>query len=288
MKRAVVFLIVLVNVLYLSAQDIEKKMSDLKTGFLNAQYDKVLQDSRAIIEGSKADSTQMSLVFSYAGLSSEKLGKNEEAIKYYKSAILNKVPRLDIYDQLIYLSSSIGNHQSYEWALKEKLKAFPDFKFEITETLAQHYLKTKQYGSLLEEAHTLTIFNPEDTRYLYYQAIAYKNLDKEEDEAISYNKILKLDSTHVGANIGMGVLLYTKGSTMFKKEKAKYESIKAPTRIDYTNYTKSLDKAKQVYREALPYLLSAYNNGGNKSSLKGVISNIYTRIGDKESAEKYK
>ncbi|MBS2099620.1 tetratricopeptide repeat protein [Carboxylicivirga linearis] len=287
MIRSIVSSLFLVLCLGVGAQEMSDELNAIKSTFLDEKYDEVIEMSSKVLSAEGKDSVDMAMAYSYAGLSYENLNKPAKAIENYKGAISYNVPRLDIYDQLINLTKSVDDSENYEWALHAKMKAFPDFKTEISQSLASHYSRTKQYEALLKEAAALNEIYPEDTKYLYYQGMAYQKL-KDEDKAYEvFSKILEIEPEHIGANMGAGIYLYKKGSIMFKKEKAKYESKKSPSRVDYTNYLNSLDKAKGVYSEALKYLLVAYNDGG-KTSLKPAISNIYTRLGEKEKAEQFK
>jgi len=287
MIRSIVSSLFLVLCLGVGAQGMSDELNAIKSAFLDQKYDEVLEMSSKVLSTEGKDSVDMAMAYSYAGLSYESLNKSAKAIENYKNAIIYNVPRLDIYDQLINLTKSVDDSENYEWALHVKMKAFPDFKTEISQNLASHYSRTKQYEALLKEAAALNEIYPENTKYLYYQGMAYQKLKDEEKAYEVFSQILKLEPDHIGANMGAGIYLYKKGSVMFKKEKAKYEAKKSPSRVDYTNYLNSLDKAKGVYSEALKYLLVAYSDGG-KTNLKSAISNIYTRLGEKEKAEQYK
>nr|WP_319397370.1 tetratricopeptide repeat protein [uncultured Carboxylicivirga sp.] len=288
MIRLILSFIVLFIGINLMAQEMSEDLNKVKSTFLDGKYEEALEKSKQVINAPDGrDSIDISMAYSYAGLSCENLNKPTEAIENYKQAINYNVPRLDIYDQLISITRSIDDDQNYEWALKAKMKSFPDFKTEISQSLAQHYLRSKNYEALLGESEELLKEYPDNTKFLYYKGVAYQNMDNEDKAYEVYSQIIKLEPDNVGANMGAGIYLYKKGSVMFKKEKAKYEAKKAPSRVDYTNYLKSLDEAKSVYSEALKCLLVAYNDGG-KTNLKGAIANIYTRLGDKDKAEQYK
>lgn len=288
MIRSVFCFILLFIGLNVIAQELSEDLNKIKSSFTEAKYEEALEQSNQIIHSPEGrDSVDMALAYSYAGFSCENLNKSTEAIENYKQAINYNVPRLDVYELLINLTQNTGDNENYVWALKAKMKSFPDFKYETSQSLAQHYLRTKNYEGLLTVTEELLAQYPDNTKFLYYKGLAYQNLDKEDKAYEVYENILKLEPENIGANMGAGVYLYKKGSMMFKTEKAKYDAKKSPTRVDYTNYVKSLDEAKAVYSDALKYLLVAYNDGG-KTNLKGAIANIYTRLGEPEKAEQYK
>ncbi len=271
----------------LQAQENDDELKDIKSMFLDGKYDEAINESKAIIDSEVSDSIKLSLAYSYAGLSSQKLNKNADAISYLKSAITYRVPRLDIYEILIGLASQENDDENYEFGLQQQLMAFPDFKPEIKQKLASHYLKTDQYNQLLTTCDELVEMFPEDVKFQYYKGLAFVKLKKISDAEEAFKKALEIDGNHLGANINLGMILYKKASSSYKSQKDKYEAIKNPDRIDYDKYRKSLDISKGLYRQSLPYLLKAYELS-KKNSLKGALFNIYTRLEERDKAALYK
>lgn len=269
------------------AQDIDSKLNEIKFSLMNGNYEEGLKASKSIIESNAGDSTQLAFVYSYAGISSEATGKTEDAISYYKKAVRFEVPQLDIYDKLISLSKKEKNDSVYEFALLEKAKSFPDFDDSVTKSLATHYANSGQYKKLLKISNKLLESYPNETRYLFYKGVALQNSDQIEEAKVYYNKILELDPDHSGANMGIGMMLYNDGSEIFKSRKKEYESKVNPDRVDYSVYNKGIEAGKKLYREALPYLLKAYESG-SYPGLKQVLFNTYARLEQSEKAKAYK
>ena len=254
---------------------------------MDGNYEEGLQACRSLIESNVSDTSQLALIYAYAGMSSEALGNAEDALVYYKTAVRFEAPQLDVYNKLISLAKKEKNDSVYEYALMEKARAFPDFDEPVTESLASHYAKTREYEKLLNTTNKLLKSNPDEVKILFYKGVALQNLDQVEEAKSYYNKILEIDPDHPGANMGVGMLLYNDGSKIFAFRKKEYESKKNPDRVDYSIYNKGIEEGKTIYRQALPYLLKAYESG-SYPGLKQVLFNTYARLEQKEKAEQYK
>lgn len=271
----------------IQAQDVDSRIDDIKTAMINSNYESGLTQCKSLIESNMTDTMQLALVYGYAGFSSEALGQNDEALIYYKKAVQFHVPQLDIYDKLINLSKKAKNDSIYEFALLEKSKAFPEYNQDITKSLAYHYVNTQQYKKLLSTTNELLNWHPENINYLYFKGIALQNLDQTEDAKSYFSEVIKLNPDHSGANMSLGVLLYKDGSEIFALRKKEYEAIAKPDRVDYAVYNRGIEKGKTVYREALPYMLKAYESG-SYPGLKQMLFNTYVRLEQKDKAEAYR
>lgn len=269
------------------AQDIDSKLDDIKTDMINSNFETSLTECKALLELNISDTTQLASLYSFAGLSSEVLGLKTEAIRYYQKAVELKIPQLDVYDKLINLSKKEKNDSIYEFALLEKLKAFPEYNQEIAKSLAYHYVNTQQYEKLFSTTGELLTWYPDEIKYLYFKAIALQNLNQAEEAKSYYNKVLELEPDHPGSNMSLGIILYNDGGEIFTQEKKKYESIAKPDRVDYAVYNRGLEKGKNLYQQAEPYLLNAYKSG-SYPSLKRVLFNLYVRLEEKEKAEPFR
>lgn len=282
---AVCLFVVLLNPI--QAQDIDSKIDDIKTALVNGNYEIGLNECKALIESNLCNTKQLAVLYGYAGLSSEVMKQKTEAINYYKKAVELQMPQLDVYDKLISLSKKEKNDSIYEFALLEKARAFPEYKKDIAESLAFQYLNTTQYEKLLNTVNELLSWNSNDINALYFKGIALQNLNQAEEAKKYYSEVIKLDTEHLGANIGLGMILYNEGSEIFAYRKKVYESKAKPDGIDYLNYNNGIEEGKDLYRQALPYLLKAYESG-SYPDLKQILFNTYTRLEQKQKREAYR
>ncbi|MDA3878932.1 MAG: hypothetical protein PF436_00965 [Prolixibacteraceae bacterium] len=268
------------------AQNIDSINSLADNAFMNGKYEKALVEYEKIISLGNSDSTTMATVYSYAAISCQNLGMNEKSLEYYKEALLRQAPQLMVYDQMIGLAKEQDDKELYEFALLKKKEEFPDFKFEVDQSLSFLYYRTKQYNKLHEVIVPLTEMFPENLRFHLFAATAKQNIGDIEGAMNSYQKTLELDPDNAGANMGVGMILYNRASVKYEEVKENYNNISNPSRVDYSDYRNNLEKPKAMYREALVYLLKAYENKAY-AGLKGIIKNAYTRLEEKEKAEQY-
>lgn len=271
----------------INAQDVESKINDIKISLIDGNYEAGLTACEELLKSGISDSTQLSMVYGYAGLSSEALKKKTEALAYYKKAVELQMPQLDVYDKLINLSKKEKNDSIYEFALLEKLNAFPEYNDEIKKSLAYQYLNTKQYEKLLTVSEELLNLTPNDANFLYFKGVSLQSLGQVEESKVFYEEVLKIDPEHTGANMSLGLMIYNDGSDIFLKRKQEYEAIAKPDRVNYWEYEKGIEKGKTLYRQALPYLLKAYESG-LYPNLKPILFNTYVRLEQKDKAEKYR
>jgi tetratricopeptide (TPR) repeat protein len=284
------YLVIICSLLVLEtsgqAQDFDAKLTEAKISMMEGHYEVGLNQCKELIS-TGTDSTQRSLAYGYAGLASEVLGYLPDALAYYCQAVSYKVPQMDVYDKLISLSKKEKNDSVYEFALLEKAKAFPEDQPDITKNLAIHYANTQQYEKLLDASNALLNWFPENTNYLFYKAVAYQNLNQVEKAETHYQKVLQLDPEHPGANMSFGLLLFNRGSEVFESRKKEYEAKSRPNRVDYSVYRKGIDQGKALYRQALPYLLKAFESG-SYPGLNKALYNIYVRLEENEKAALYR
>lgn len=272
---------------FVYAQDVDSKIDNIKSILINGDYEAGLKECEALLHTGISDNTQLALIYGYAGLSCEALKRKAEAINYYKKAVELQMPQLDVYDKLINLAKKEKNDSVYEYALFEKLKAFPEYNDEIKSSLAYFYINNKLYEKCLNTVNELLVLHPNDINYLYFKGLALQNLNRIEEAKGVYVEVLKLNTDHAGANMSLGILIYNDGSEIFLKRKKEYEAIAKPDRVDYYNYDKGIEKGKTLYKQALPYLLKAYESG-SYPDLKPIIFNTYIRLEQKDKAEPYR
>lgn len=264
----------------------EDVLQEVELAMTERNYSKALELSLMMLQKEAKDSGAISKYYAYAGLCHEALGQTEEAEKSFKRAIDYKTGSLMIYDKLIAVAKAKGDDKTYEYVLSRKASRFPEYQEEIFKRLSTHYYKTKQYEKLSGTAKALLSTLPESVKYSYYAGVAAQKENNNEEAKVFYKKVIKLQADHKGANTSLGVMLYKEAAAVFQAETKKYEAKAKPNRVDYHNYLKRLETAKDIHKEALPYLLKAYELNPDKS-LKGLIKNTYLKIGETEKANKW-
>ena len=287
-KRIFTILIFLIfTAMVVKSQDVDSRIDDIKSALINGDYETGLKQCESLLQSGVGEPSQLALIYGYAGLSSEVLKRKAEALIYYKKAVELQMPQLDVYDKLINLAKKEKNDSIYEFALLEKLKAFPEYNDEVKKSLVYLYINSKQYEKMLTVTNELLVLYPNNDNYLYFRGVAYQNFNKIEDAKVTYAEVLKINPDHAGANMSLGLIIYNEGSEVFLQKKKRYESIAKPDRVDYWEYEKGFEMGKTIYRKALPHLLKAYESG-SYPELKPILFNTYVRLEQKDKAEQYR
>lgn len=286
-RKVVVAIFALFLLFQAEAQNTDALFNKAKGLVLAQNYKEALSEYQVIFESQEGDSAQLSEAYGYTGICYDELGETEDAWTYYKKALDYKVPFLLFYDKAIALTQKEKKNDEHEWVLNEKVKYFPDFEMEVERDLNSHYLRTKQYRNLLLSSEKMMQWYPNSAKYDYYRGLAYQNEGKMDSAELAYRSALEKDADYTSANIRLGYLIFEEGNRVFSNEKGKYDAIAKPSRLDYSNYLKSLEKGKVKYREAEKYLLKAYAEEED-ANLKKILATLYTRLGETEKASKYK
>ncbi|MGQ1786096.1 tetratricopeptide repeat protein [Saccharicrinis sp. GN24d3] len=287
LRKIILAILVIISTWQVVGQEANAIFNTAKSLVLEQNYSEALSKYKDAFATEIGDSVQLAEAYGYAGICLEETGNVREALKHYKKALNYKVLELSIYDKAISLTKEMKNHEMHEWALMEKVKYFPEFKVDVEKALSSHYLKTKQYDKLLISSEKMGQWFPDSPKYKYYMGVAYQSQGDIDQAVEAYKLALDKDAEYTSANMRLGHILFEKGNKVYAKKKKAYEAIAKPTRVDYSNYHKSLEEAKVIYREAEGYLLKAYQVKQDPN-LKKMLYAVYTRLGEKEKALKFK
>ncbi|GAF01949.1 tetratricopeptide repeat protein [Saccharicrinis fermentans] len=269
------------------AQDVSALYSSAKALVVAQDYNGALLKYKAAFETGEGDSAQVGEGYGYAGICYEEIGNIQEALEHYTKALKYKVLELSIYDKAIALAKTAKQNDLHEWMLLEKGKYFPEFEWDVERSLCTHYLRTKQYDKLLVSSDKLMQWFPDSPKYPYYKGLGFQSTGQIDSAEEVYKVALQKDPDYTSANMRLGQILFEKGNAVYAKKKKAYEAIAKPSRVDYSKYIKSLEGAKVIYREAETYLSKAYEKKQDPN-LKKMLYAVYTRLGEKEKAQKYK
>ncbi len=286
--KKIVFIVILfyLSRIGLSAQNVSDRVDLCKKYLMENKYSEVLDECKVLFQ-SDLDSANTASAYAFSGLANKGLGNMDEAVTCLKSAIDYGVPQYDIYEMFIAMAKDHQDDTNYEFGLIQEAKEFPDLAYLVEPKLINHYVKTKQYEKLVACAEKNLENDAENVEYMYYMAYGYQNLKQLDKAKNSYLAVLKKDPDYAKANLSLGNLYFKEATNEYNKEKKKYERIKNPSRLDYDQYRKNLEISKETYKKALPYILKIYEEKPS-DNLKAILSNIYTRLGDKDKAMRYK
>ncbi len=269
-----------------NAQDFATMKEEADNAFMNGNNEEAVAKYKKLME-MEGDSSDFAMIYAYAGLGSKVLGNIDDALTYLHKSLEYDVKRSMIYDQMIGIAEKAENYDEYEFAMTKKMDDFPNTKVELLKTLVTKYYRGKMYDRLVKYTAQILELYPTNRTYLTYDAIAKQNLNQTEEAIAAYERLIKVDSSNAYAYMSIGMMYYKSANEKWDKAKADYENGKQG-QVEYAYYRRSLGPLRDNYKEAIPYLLKAYEINPTKyASLKPVLNKSYTRIEDMENAAKF-
>lgn len=268
------------------SQSIEDKLSKANSLFFEKDYTNAINAYNSLLP-ELTDSFDLSHIYSYTAICYENLGDSSNAYVNYKNAVNFKIREYSIYNKLFSLAKKQNDVDCQEFVLLQKMDVFPTDENSILEKLANLYIISKQNPKLFDMAERLIKMNPVNFKSYYYQAIAFQNNGENEKAESNYKKSLELKPDDLGANIGLGFLIFNRASAAFEKEQIRYEKLKKPSWDDYLSYLQTIKRIKAEYREAEPFLNKACDIDCNPQ-LQKALTIIKSRTGQMIRDERFK
>ncbi len=224
------------------------------------------------------------LVAYYAGVIAQTGKHYDLAIKYYTLCIDSAYQDSKPYHSLAALYAEMGQHDKELEILKKGFEKYPDSN-ELLVDFINYYLRSGESEKALEKLQKGIEDNPDNHSYYYaigtlYDAMGLDTTDKytpEEkqkyvDLAIEhYKKAIELKDDYFDAIYNLGVIYYNEGVNIIKAA----QDI-PPSQND--KYNAEMDKAKKLFREALPYMEKAHKiNPKDRNTLLS-LSTIYLKL----------
>jgi len=214
-----------------------------------------------------------------------KAGQNFIRAKEYPQGIeyLEKAASLNYKDKNLYLSLADGydgikDYAKAEQALKKGMEQFPEEKGNYLKKMAYHYYKSKEYSKAVSAIDEALTYFPGDIKLLYLKGNSLGKLNKYDDAIAAYKDILAKEPDNQKAITKLGVIMFKKTETAYKKEVKNYDKLKNPSRVDYSNYRKKIESLNSGYKEALPYLEKARSFNPNDKLVLNCLMISYKRL----------
>lgn len=137
----------------------------------------------------------------------------------------------------------------------------------------------KKHAEFLETGQ----INFEEKEIEYYLAYGSNLFEQDslEEEAIEvYNKVLELDSGNVKANYSLGVIYYNRAVSLITD--IDYEE------VDLVAFTEIEDRSVEYFKQALPYMESAYATDSTNQSVIEGLAGIYFSLREFDRSDYYK
>ena len=205
----------------------------------------------------------------FSGAVASRLNNSELAIKALSRAKDAPFRQYDAYQYLIYEYDQVKDSVNMEKTLEEGMKIFPDSSFFML-NLINTYIYSDRNDKAVELLTTAIAKNP--TNPQLYQAMGstyetgYEDYDKAEEY---YKKFLDLDSESSTANFYLGRIYYNQAIARIND---------ANQLTDVQLYNAEKDKAKDLFRKALPYFEKAHRLDSSTFEIMIGLRGIYYQL----------
>ncbi len=253
----------------------------------NNSYKEALEAYKLALHSDDVDSSQVCWYASLAGICAQELGDSKTAIQYYNQSIKLNSTDMDIFERLIQLCIDTKDHENLESIYLTARDRFPEKQHSFNNKLLYFYYNNKAYSKAVDIADKILGYKPGHTKTMYMKAVSLAMGSQNEEAKKVFKEVLATDPGHAKANTQLGLLYYREATKVFDVAVRKYNQLKNPSRLDYSNFRKEKATSWEGYEQAVNYLLKAYENSPT-SQVKQALYNSYERLEKKDMAAKYK
>lgn len=195
----------------------------------------------------------------------------------------NKLESRNMVFPELYLSLS-DNHAGLKDFPKAKayllkaLETYPDSKGDVLKKMVPVTYNGGLYAEASKYADEALAVMPNDANIHYIKILSLEQQGRLDDAIAAGEALLAVDPENAKGIEKLGLIICRKTDADYDKEKKRYEAIKAPTRVDFSNTTKKLESISQGYRKAMPYLEQALARNPNSAAVKTAIDNANRRL----------
>jgi tetratricopeptide (TPR) repeat protein len=215
----------------------------------------------------------------YAGIASQQLKNNQEALKYYYRLIDLDYHSEDIYSSIISIErySNEDMEKALEMTVKAKEK-FPDTdmfeKQEINLLIA-----SEQVDVAKDRINEAIAKDPDNANLHFNLGYLYEQLEQPDKAEKAYLKAIELDPDYLDANFNYAVYYYNKAADLFKKSR----------NMDLQTYKKEGKKvekeAKGYLEKSLPYFEKSLELAPDQLEIIETLQTVYSQLGKLDKAE---
>lgn len=279
MRKLVVGSVFLVITLFtITAQDIAVMKSDaiMEEGLQNYEKAAKLYEDAAL--GYEKDGVIDTTCWYRAGVCNLKLKNDQKALDIFTKLELKNVKT----GELMY---SMGD--AY-YGLKKFVKAESYFlkaielddamAFDANKKLVLVSYNSRKFDKAVDYSSNVLAIDSTDVYTLYLRMLALE-MNKNIDEAvIAGEKLLSLKPNHKNGTKKLGLLYAKQVDIKYDNEKKRYDAIKTPSRVDFSNTNKKLKAISKGYSKAIPLLEKALANKPNDEMVMKVLDNAKSRM----------
>ncbi|MGJ3234332.1 tetratricopeptide repeat protein [Marivirga sp.] len=216
----------------------------------------------------------------YAGVASQQMQKNQDALKYYYRLLDLDYHSEDIYGSIIsierYANEDLEKALEVARMAKEKFPENDTFQKSEINLL----IETKQVDVAKDRINEAIEKEPDNANLYFNLGYLYEQLEEPEKAEEAYLKAIEIDPDYLDANFNYAVYYYNKAADLLAKARD----------MDLQTYKK---EGKKIEKEALgylekskPYFEKALEIAPEELAVIETLQTVYAQLGEKEKAEK--
>ena len=224
-----------------------------------------MKDGATITPG---DSTYLYANY-YGAIAAAQLDDHELAVKAMTRASKTDFKQNDVYQYLSEEYSRVKDTLNWEKTLNEGLALFPNEEFFIFRLIGI-YIDSDRNTKALEYIQAAIKNNPDNAQLFHVAGRIYelglKDYDKAEE---NFKKSIQLNGENAETHFDLGRIYFNQG--VLKMDEANEIA-------DVKKYNEEKEKAKELYKKAMPYLETALKLDPDTPGLKVALRSIYYNL----------
>ncbi|MDR1120080.1 MAG: hypothetical protein LBM08_04105 [Dysgonamonadaceae bacterium] len=258
---------------YASEQGDYKKFYDFFNQYIEIADSKLMKEGVKSGSENTVDSTYIFANY-YAAIAASQLGDPAVTIEAMKRASKIDYKRNDMLQYLAEEYKNIGDTLNFLKTLEEGLAIYPKESF-FTLNLIHVYIITGQNDKAIEYINAAIINEPTNAQLYDVAGRVYETGPKDYAKAEEYFlKSIAIDGENAESQSNLGRIYFNQGVTQLDE---------ANNIADVKKYNEEKEKAKDLFRKALPHFEKAYQLNPEASDNKMALRSIYYNLdmGDK-------
>lgn len=199
-------------------------------------------------------------------------GKKDVAIKYFTKAADLKYGGTAVFIELYKLRKEAGDTLAALEELQKGIDAYPTEAIDLINELINVYIQTGKDQLAMDYLSKAIEKEPKNATYLFALGTLYDKKKESEKAVELYKKAIEIDSKFVDAYLNLGASYYNTGIELYKKA----------SEPGNKSYQKDEDKAKEYYKQAIPFLVKVKEiaeDTQTKRDALNTLKTIYYRLG---------
>lgn len=286
-KLAMVYLLIGFSFVVFAQGSFDELTKKGNAELVKQDYKKALEYFELAIKVGNENKSDLAWTATIAATCAQELKDNAKALKLYQVAIKNGTTDYSVFDAVFEIADKLKDKKGQEEVLLIGRSRIEDQYQRYTSKLLYFYFNNQMFAKVPAIANEVLQYKPEHLKTNYLLGVAYLNIGKEEEAIQTFELILSKDSLDENTNRQLGFLFYNKGQIIYNNANDSYNALQKPTRVDYSNYRKTVASSFDSFRKASVYLERAYSVKPDEQ-LKVSLFTLYTRLVENDKAAKFK